>query len=168
MLALFSIIISLIASPVAATPIWAQISGGQIVALYRVPQTFPVTQKDDSAADVLAFQAALAAASNPTVSISSTSFGSALNGAYSISQPQLANMNAEASYLMANGSGGALSSTFSNGAPTLAWIDPNGNHTFPSPVEFIAFSSAVARYVTATQLYQAGQGSQPSNSITIP
>ena len=61
-------------------------------------------------------------------------------------------------------------SEFTNGAQTLEWPLLNGTFvTFPSTASFMNFAKAAAQYYAAVKaVVAAGQGSFPSNQVTIP
>jgi hypothetical protein len=98
-----------------------------------------------------------------TLQITSTSYGSALNGTYRIDQISQSQIVAISTYILYAGKFPPTAAD-PTGA-TLAWLDSSKTyHTFPSVAEFQAFAAAVAIYLTNYQISGVA-GSQP---VTIP
>jgi len=85
----------------------------------------------------------------------------ALNGTYSITPSTIADIQAQQVSILTR-------DLFTNGSTTRVWADILGGvHVFPSTAQFTAFAEAIGAYVDALFLAQHGQGSWPSNAITI-
>ena len=131
---------------------WA-ISNGALVA-YTPPVPPPT----------LAQQAATLIASGLTITSTGTP---AINGTYTVASGVpfgREDIGTEAQFVSAF-------SEFTNGSTTLEWplIDGKTFVTFPSTTTFMAFAKAAAQYYAAVKAVAAtGQGSFPSNQVTIP
>ena len=131
---------------------WA-VSDGALVA-YTPPVPAPT----------LAQQAAALIASGLTITSTSTP---AINGTYAIASGVLfgrEDIGTEAQFV-------STFSEFTNGMQTLEWplIDGKTFVTFPNTATFMNFAKAAAQYYAAVKAVAAtGQGSFPSNQVTIP
>ena len=127
------------------------ISNGQIVA-YAPP------------APTLAQQAAAALGAGLTITSTGTP---ALNGTYAVASGVpfgREDIGTEAQFI-------STFSEFTNGTQTLEWplIDGKTFVTFPNTATFMNFAKAAAQYYAAVKAVAAtGQGSFPSNQVTIP
>lgn len=131
--------------------LWIDLKAGEFgpIAAYNPPTPSPL-------------QEALAAIAG---GINLTSTGTpALNGAYAVDAAAQAQINSVVTYTL-------LNNAFPNSVAVLPWPDMSFMmHNFPSVVSFHAFASAAANFVTQAMVYgnsNAGQGSIPSNNITI-
>lgn len=128
---------------------WTDENGWQCSALATVP-------------DVVAFLAAggtiAAYTATALTGCQIVSTGTpALNGTYSIDPGLLNKATSIAAYIVVNGK-------FPGGLASLAWPDASGNpHVFPTTASFQAFATALADYVTLTDL-----GQKPAQPSTIP
>ncbi len=86
----------------------------------------------------------------------------ALNGTYACDANTTAEINAEVTSIILNG-------TFTDGTSTLAWPDvSNVSHSF-TVAQFKTFATAVAAFVTGVNKYARGVASSlPSITVTIP
>ena len=101
------------------------------------------------------------AAINAGLAITSTSTP-ALNGTYPVNAPAQAQISAEVTAILLNG-------TFADGAATVVWFDTsNAQHTFTA-AQFKTFASAVAAYVSGWMKFAAGiVTTAPTQPVTIP
>ena len=131
---------------------WA-VSAGKLVSY--TPPVVPPT---------LAQQAASALAAGLTITSTSTP---ALNGTYAVASGVpfgREDIGTEAQFI-------STFSEFTNGTQTLEWplIDGKTFVTFPNTATFMNFAKAAAQYYAAVKAVAAtGQGSFPSNQVTIP
>jgi len=134
---------------------------------YVSAATGAIYQGDMAIGDSIATSAQVTAwaAAHPVMptSVTITSTGTpSLSGTYPIDHDTLSTLNGEASYI-------AINSAFSSGTSTLPWPDTSGVlHTFSSTAEFIAFASAVTKYVTQATMAIQTSGTMPSSPVTIP
>ena len=92
----------------------------------------------------------------PGLQIVSTSTP-ALDGVYPIDDVAQAKLNAVSTYAIANGK-------FPAGQAQMPWLDVSGvMHLFPTTTLWLAFASAIADFVTASDL-----GMSPTQPVTIP
>ena len=112
----------------------------------------------------LAQQAAAALGAGLTITSTSTP---ALNGTYAVASGVpfgREDIGTEAQFI-------STFSEFTNGTQTLEWplIDGKTFVTFPNTATFMNFAKAAAQYYAAVKAVAAtGQGSFPSNQVTIP
>ena len=137
------------AAQYAGGNLWA-LKNGSIVAVPPTPPT-------------LAQQAAAALGAGLTITSTGTP---AINGTYAIASGipfGREDIGTEAQFV-------STFSEFTNGAQTLEWPLLNGTFvTFPSTASFMNFAKAAAQYYAAVKaVVAAGQGSFPSNQVTIP
>ena len=136
----------------------AQYAGGNLWALKN-----GIITAISAAAPTLAQQATAAIGAGLTITSASTP---ALNGTYAVASGVpfgREDIGTEAQFV-------STFSEFTNGAQTLEWPLLNGTFvTFPSTASFMNFAKAAAQYYAAVKaVVAAGQGSFPSNQVTIP
>jgi hypothetical protein len=97
------------------------------------------------------------------LTISSTAFGAALNGTYSIEDRRVSIAADLATLITAGGS-------FPKGAASWVWPDIQGRpHVFTSPSVFVAFYHALAAYrLVLTALIDGAPGELPPATAAIP
>ena len=116
------------------------------------------------AAGVIALQATAALGAGLAITSTGTP---AINGTYAIASGipfGREDIGTEAQFV-------STFSEFTNGTQTLEWplIDGKTFVTFPSTASYMNFAKAAAQYYAAVKaVVAAGQGSFPSNQVTIP
>ena len=149
--------------PVHPSLTWEPIPAGQTVEVGYTFANGTFTAPPAPPTPTLAQQAAAALGAGLTVTSTGTP---AINGTYAIADGVAfgrADIGTEAQFI-------STFSEFTNGTQTLEWPLLNGTFvTFPSTASFMNFAKAAAQYYAAVKaVVAAGQGSFPSNQVTIP
>ena len=150
--------------PVHSGFAWEPILAGQTVEVGYTFANGTFTGPPAPPAPTLAQQAAAAIAAGLTITSTSTP---ALNGTYAVASGVpfgREDIGTEAQFV-------STFSEFTNGTTTLEWplIDGKTFVTFPNTATFMNFAKAAAQYYAAVKAVAAtGQGSFPSNQVTIP
>ena len=156
--------IEAITFPVHAALTWVPIPSGVAVAVGWSYANGTFTAPPAPPAPTLAQQAAAALGAGLTITSTGTP---AINGTYAVASGVpfgREDIGTEAQFV-------STFSEFTNGAQTLEWplIDGKTFVTFPSTTTFMNFAKAAAQYYAAVKAVAAtGQGSFPSNQVTIP
>ena len=142
---------------------WVAIPAGQTVEVGYGYANGEFVAPPAPPAPTLAQQAASALAAGLAITSTGTP---AINGTYAIASGipfGREDIGTEAQFV-------STFSEFTNGAQTLEWPLLNGTFvTFPSTASFMNFAKAAAQYYAAVKaVVAAGQGSFPSNQVTIP
>ena len=143
---------------------WVAIPAGQTVEVGYAFANGTFTAPPAPPAPTLAQQAAAALGAGLTITSTSTP---ALNGTYAVASGVpfgREDIGTEAQFI-------STFSEFTNGTQTLEWplIDGKTFVTFPNTATFMNFAKAAAQYYAAVKAVAAtGQGSFPSNQVTIP
>ena len=149
--------------PVHSDFTWVAIPAGQTVEVGYGYANGAFVAPPAPPAPTLAQQAAAALGAGLTITSTGTP---AINGTYAIASGipfGREDIGTEAQFV-------STFSEFTNGAQTLEWPLLNGTFvTFPSTASFMNFAKAAAQYYAAVKaVVAAGQGSFPSNQVTIP
>ena len=150
--------------PVHPDLAWVTIPSGTTVAVGWTYASGTFTAPPAPPAPTLAQQAAAALGAGLTITSTSTP---ALNGTYAVASGVpfgREDIGTEAQFI-------STFSEFTNGTQTLEWplIDGKTFVTFPNTATFMNFAKAAAQYYAAVKAVAAtGQGSFPSNQVTIP
>lgn len=150
--------------PVHSALEWVAIPSGTTVAVGWTYASGTFTAPPAPPAPTLAQQAAAALGAGLTITSTGTA---ALNGTYAVASGVpfgREDIGTEAQFI-------STFSEFTNGTQTIEWplIDGKTFVTFPSTTTFMAFAKAAAQYYAAVKAVAAtGQGSFPSNQVTIP
>ncbi len=133
---------------------YAGVWGVNVATPALVPYVAPVVPP------TLAEQAAALIAGGITITSTGTP---ALDGVYACNAAAQQNLQAVQTYILTN-------AKFPGSAGTYPWLDAAGEaHIFPTPVEFEAFSTAVANFVAdCTLIMLTGTGPLPPATATIP